>query len=181
MTNPVSSLTHRTTLLLVLAIFNAIIIGVMQSFGSSLKPFSIIAFEFSWTPEQAHLIVDTWHKNGVLDSVFFLTGFDYLFMITYSTFMWLACMHLAVGASHKLSNTFIVLAWLQPLAALLDALENLALYQIISGSWKPLWPVLAASCAMPKFLLVILGILSCGTISVYKIARKGVHQKTIEP
>jgi hypothetical protein len=168
MTNPVSAIKNKTMILTLLAILNAIVILVMQSFTSSLEPYSIIGFEFAGSPEKAHLMVNTWIENGVLDAVYFLTGFDYLFMITYGTFLWLSCM---VGSSRltgKLSQAFMALAWLQPVAVLLDAIENAALYQIISGSWKPLWPTLAAGCAAPKFILVLLAMFACLTGVAYK-------------
>jgi hypothetical protein len=168
MTNPVSAIKNKTIVLTLMAMLNAIVIFVMQSFTSSLKPYSIIGFEFAGSPEKAHLMVNTWTARGVLDTVYFLTGFDYLFMVTYGTFLWLACMLVSHGFSGKISKVFIVLAWLQPIAVLLDALENLALYQIISGSWKSIWPTLAAACAAPKFIIVLLAVLACLAGSVYK-------------
>lgn len=172
MTNPATAFRNRPVLLFLLATLNILVITVMQSFASSLQPFSIVGFEFAWSPEQAHLMVNTWRENGVLDSVHFLIGFDYLFMITYSAFLWFACLHLAHGLTGKIANTMIILVWAQPLAALLDAVENLALYQIISGSWRPLWPTLAAVCAAPKFVIALSGVLACLMIGGYKMAVK---------
>lgn len=148
----------RTRLLIVLAILNLVVIAIMQSFGPSLKPFSIIGFEFAGTPEQARLMVDTWKENGVLDSVYFLIGFDYLFMITYSAFLWLACRVVANGLSGGLQTVITIVAWLQPLAGLLDAVENLSLYQIMAGSSIPIWPTLSVICATPKFIFALTGV-----------------------
>jgi hypothetical protein len=148
----------RTRLLIVLAILNLVVITIMQSFGPSLKPFSIIGFEFAGTPEQARLMVDTWKENGVLDSVYFLIGFDYLFMITYSAFLWLACRTVANGLSGGLQTVINIVAWLQPLAGLLDAVENLSLYQIVAGSSKPIWPTLSVMCATLKFIIALTGV-----------------------
>jgi len=147
-----------TRLLIVLAILNLVVIATMQSFGPALKPFSIIGFEFAGTPEQARLMVDTWKENGVLDSVFFLIGFDYLFMITYSSFLWLACRAVADGLKGSIQKVINIIAWLQPLAALLDAVENLSLYQMAAGSWKPIWPLLSVVCAVPKFTIALSGL-----------------------
>ncbi|HEY3429588.1 MAG TPA: hypothetical protein VGK39_02855 [Cyclobacteriaceae bacterium] len=150
---------------------NVIVIIVMQLFAPLLDPYTIVGFEFAGSPEQAQLMVSTWRENGVLDSVYFVTGFDYLFMITYSSFLWLACLQVSGELSSRLNKMFIVLAWLQPVAAILDAVENVALFQIISGSWKPLWPILAASCAAPKFIIVLLAIISCLGGVFYKLFR----------
>jgi hypothetical protein len=172
MANPVSVIKNKTTILVLLAVLNAIVILVMQSFTTSLKPYGIIGFEFAGSPEKAHMMVNTWRDNGVLNTVYFLTGFDYLFMVTYGTFLWMACTVVSIGLSGKMSRALMVLAWLQVVAVLFDAIENAALYQIISGSWKPLWPTLAVACATPKFIIVLLGILACVAGSVYKILNK---------
>lgn len=168
MTNPMKS----RTWLLILAVLNLIVIAVMQSFGTELRPYTIVGFEFALTPENAQQMVGIWKENGVLDSVYFVTGFDYLFMVTYSSFLWLACMRVSRGLSSRLNNVFIVLAWLQPVAAILDAIENLALFQIIEGSWEPVWPTLAAVCAAPKFGIVLLAIMSCLGGVVFNFLRK---------
>lgn len=149
---------NRFGLLLALAILNILVIAVMQSFAPALKPFSIIGFEFAGTPGKAQLMVNTWKENGVLDSVFFLIGFDYLFMIAYSTFLWLACRVVADGLSGGLQNVTTFVAWLQPLAGLLDAVENLSLYQMVAVSTKPIWPMLSVMCAIPKFAIALTGV-----------------------
>lgn len=155
--------------LVLLAILNVIVIAVMQSFTQALLPYNIVAFEFAGSPEQAHQMVNTWQENGVLDSVYFLIGFDYLFMLTYSMFLWLACIQLAKAIHGKIKNIIVVIAWLQPLAAILDAIENLALYKIVEGSHEIHWPLLAAWCAGPKFAIAGIGLLTIaiGGISVW--------------
>lgn len=148
----------KNQLLLALAILNILVIAIMQSFAPALKPFSIIGFEFAGTPEQAQLMVNTWKQNGVLHSVYFLIGFDYLFMITYASFLWLVCIRAAIGMSGKWAKVITILAWLQPVAGLLDAIENLSLYQMVTGSLKPLWPTLSVICAAPKFAIALTGL-----------------------
>lgn len=161
MANPAFRIANRSSLLSVMAILNVLVIFVMQSFGRSLKPYSIITFEFAGTPEQAHLMVNAWRENGVLTTVFFLIGFDYLFMITYSAFLWLACLNIALVVSERISKWLVIMAWLQPVAALLDAVENLSLYQTAMGSWNPIWTTLSVLCATPKFIIVSLALLVC--------------------
>lgn len=157
LTNPVLKPSH---VLVLLAILNVIVIAVMQSFGQSLLPYNIVAFEFAGTPEQAHQMVNAWQENGVLDSVYFLIGFDYLFMLTYSAFLWLACIQLSKYFQDKINTLIVVIAWLQPLAAILDAVENLALFKIVEGSHETHWPLLAAWCAGPKFAMAGVGLLT---------------------
>jgi hypothetical protein len=53
----------------------------------------------------------------------------------------------------------IWLAWGLVAAAFLDYLENYALIRNILGSELALWPVMARWCAIPKFILVGIGLL----------------------
>ena len=164
--------TKSRTWLLILTLLNVTVIAVMQSFAPALRPYTIVGFEFALTPENAQLMVSTWRENGVLDSFYFVTVFDYLFMVTYSSFLWLACVQVGNGMTKRLANVFLILAWLQPVAALLDVIENLALYQILNGSLNSIWPTLAAGCAAPKFIFVLLAIVACLGGVVYKLLRK---------
>jgi hypothetical protein len=164
--------TTRTRLLIGLAILNVVVIAIMQSFGPSLKPFSIIGFEFASTPEHARLMITTWQEKGVLDFVYFLIGFDYLFMITYSAFLWLACRAVADRLSGSMQTVITIMAWLQPLAAVLDAIENFALYRMAAGSGNAVWPTISIICAIPKFTIVLLAVVACLSGLAYASARK---------
>ena len=44
-------------------------------------------------------------------------------------------------------------------AALLDSVENYALIQVLLGTEQSIWPAVARICAIPKFLIVGLGLL----------------------
>jgi hypothetical protein len=51
------------------------------------------------------------------------------------------------------------LAWAQFAAALLDVVENYALIRVLLGTEQAIWPVIARWCAMPKFIIVALGLI----------------------
>jgi hypothetical protein len=51
------------------------------------------------------------------------------------------------------------LAWLQWFAGLLDAVENIALLNVLDGPVEQPWPRLAQLCALAKFALILLGLL----------------------
>jgi hypothetical protein len=61
--------------------------------------------------------------------------------------------------SSYLSGVGAILAWTIFGAALFDSVENYALIQLLLGAEQSLWPVLARICAIPKFLIVGLGLL----------------------
>lgn len=148
---------QRSTALAILAVLNVGIIVTMQVMGQSLNPHGIIAFEFAGDVGVAQEMIRVWANNGVLNTLSFLIGFDYAFMVAYSSFLWLACLQIAYRMSGKFSNVIIVLAWLQPVAAMLDATENIALYQMAGMSLENVWPTLAFACAIPKFAITGLG------------------------
>ena len=59
-----------------------------------------------------------------------------------------------IVARRWLPTLGMVLAWLMPLAGLLDYAENYALWRLLAGDFQPHWPLVAAWCAGVKFALV---------------------------
>lgn len=151
----------RQILLIVLAILNVVIFVAMQKMAVALLPGGIVPFEFAWSLENGRQMVTIWQQNDVLPQLFFLLGFDYAFMLTYSAFLYLACRSVGERIAHpKISATFLFIAGIQPVAGLLDAVENFSLYQVVVGTQLEWWPRLAFLCATPKFAIVIVGLLS---------------------
>ncbi|MEE9463947.1 MAG: hypothetical protein V3W14_00045 [Candidatus Neomarinimicrobiota bacterium] len=77
----------------------------------------------------------------------------------------MACTLLARNLNKRLAFIAIIgiaLAWLQLGAAVLDAMENYALIQVLLGSDGAHWPVMAKWCAIPKFLFVAGGLIYTG-------------------
>ncbi|MEJ2570923.1 MAG: hypothetical protein P8Y98_10335, partial [Anaerolineales bacterium] len=58
-----------------------------------------------------------------------------------------------------LSSLGLILAWAQIGAGLLDSLENYALIRVLLGTKLAYWPEVARWCALPKFIIVAVGIL----------------------
>jgi hypothetical protein len=152
-----SNLINKRTLLL-LAVANIIVIAVMQVVGEALKPGNIFAFEFAGTAEHARAMVADWKARDVLPQLYFHLGFDYVFMITYCAFLFTGCQ--LVSESSKFSRYFYTLGLIQPVASLLDAIENAALYQIASGATTELWPKVSFYCAAPKFAIALTALVS---------------------
>lgn len=130
-------------------------IGISQV----LHPHSIIDFELAGTLAKAQEMLATWHKNNAMNALFFLLGFDYFFMVTYSIALWFGCLHVATKFSGGFQMFLVALAWSQPVAGLLDAVENGALYHLASGSVDALLPVIAKYAAIPKFAIALAGVL----------------------
>ncbi len=143
-------------------------IAVMMSLnvlGGPLKteaaPSGIISFEFAGDLATAQRIVESWGPEGRVYAGLNL-GLDYLFLFSYASAIALGCVLVSRGPAPRvgfLAALGASLAWAQFVAALLDALENYALIRVLLGGQQAWWPAVARWCALPKFLIVALGLL----------------------
>lgn len=123
-------------------------------------PFGIVSLELARFPEVARRVIDSWTVEQQAQAAAGVR-LDFLWLICYSTSLSLACVW---AAGIQRCSDFLVkigyfLAWLLWLAALLDAVENVALLQMLGGDTAPLWPALSYWAALLKFDIVILGLL----------------------
>ena len=122
-------------------------------------PYGIISFELAGTSQNALLILESWDGQAREHAAFGL-GFDYLFMIAYAMSIGLACV-LSAGVLQRrgwpLVGLGLFLAWALWIAALLDAVENIALLSMLFGNISEAWPAIAYWCALLKFSLVFAG------------------------
>ena len=122
------------------------------------KP-TIVDFELAGTVSKSTDIINAWTPLERIHAGFSL-GFDFLYMPVYSTTIALACVWAAgVFRSGVWKSIGRALAWGLWLAAILDAIENLALMSNLFGSPIEPFPALAALCAALKFGLILAGLL----------------------
>ncbi len=125
---------------------------------TSAAPGGIVTFELAGSIEKTTEILLSWDEQAELFAAFGL-GLDYLFMPFYALALGLGTL-LAAGRHTAWLKSFGTLAgWGTLAAALFDAIENFALWQILSGVLAQPWPALAAFCAQVKFGLLFLGLL----------------------
>lgn len=167
--------TARTLPLFGVALALALLIfGVFRVIDAPLQtsaaPWGIISFELAGTGTRAQAMLDSWDARVRLFAAFGL-GLDYLFMVSYAAAIGLAAAWAGrqLGASRRwLVGLGVALGWGVAFAALLDAVENIALtVMLLAGAAAAPWPALAAGCATVKFTLVLLGFLfaSAGALS----------------
>jgi hypothetical protein len=124
---------------------------------------TIVDFEFAGTVGKATDIITAWTPVERIHAGFSL-GFDYLYMPIYSTTIALACVWAvsvrAGGAARSGAwrSIGLALAWGLWLAAIFDAIENLALAANLFGTPIEPYPQIAAVCAMLKFGLILSGL-----------------------
>ena len=141
------------------------LMSILNWVGAPMKtpaaPCGIISFEFARTSEKATAMLDSWDSDASLRAAFTL-GLDYLFMPAYAAAIALACLWAGeVFRSRAMPQsalgTSLVIG--QVIAALSDAVENIALISILLGNSATAWPQVAFFCAALKFGLILLGLM----------------------
>jgi hypothetical protein len=123
-------------------------------------PYGVVSFEVAGSVENAQKIIASWDANAQLRASFGL-GLDYLFMVVYASTIAFGC-GISANSLRKqgwpLAEWGHLLAWGGILAALLDAVENIALTILLWGTLANPWPAMARWCAIFKFFLIFIGI-----------------------
>ena len=151
---------------LVLVFLTVFVMYYLLSLGGPLVtesvPYGIISFEFAWNMERVHEIMQDWGTAARTNAQFSLL-IDYLFLILYSTTIGTGCILIAKNVNYSSSFQTLGndLAWLQWLAALLDAVENAALFSLLTGADSMIYPQIAFWMALMKFLIILAGLVYC--------------------
>jgi len=161
-----------------LLIATLLLVVAMQTTGAPLKtaaaPMGIVSFEYAMNLTVARLMIQSWGAQGQLYAGLNM-GLDFLFLFAYAISIGLGCVLLArrlSGGAGFAYSLGVTLAWGLVLAAALDFTEDVALVQVLLGTQNELWPALAAWCASPKFLLIVLGLLYLIIGSVVALLRR---------
>ena len=148
-----------------LLILTLAVMAALRCYDSHLKteaaPNGIVSYEFAGTLPVAQSMIESWGKDGQVYAGLSM-GLDYLFLIVYAFTIGLGCVLTGEKLSIKFASAKIIgsiLAWGLIIAALLDAIENYALINILLGSVEEFWLTIAWACAAPKFALVGFGLL----------------------
>ena len=144
-------------------ILTAIVFLALRAFGEPLitpeAPGGIISFELAKTLEQSQLMLASWDTNAKINAGL-STGIDFLFLMAYGFFFALLCITVAKRFRDKINwlyKTGIYLAALQIIAALFDAIENIALIKLLLGSQNCLYSSISYYFASFKFIFILLG------------------------
>ena len=178
MKHPLEAIPHGKRLgvfLVLLALFLVITIGFR--FIGPAQP-TIVDFELAGTTTRATEIINTWDAADKVRAGFSL-GFDFLYMPVYSTLIALACVWAAgVLALRQWRTTGVLLAWGLWAAALLDAIENVALTVLLFGTVANPYPQVAQVCASIKFGLILLGLVFALVAAIIFLVKKAGGAKS---
>ena len=172
----------RTRVFWVLFALAVALMVILQFLGAPLKtsaaPAGIVSFELAGNAAQSQRILGSWDAGARAYAGLNL-GLDYLFIVSYVGAIGLGCSLLAGNLRKRIRSLFYVgvtLAWAQFLAAAFDSLENIALLRLLLGSRQAAWSVIARACAIPKFMIVLLGLLYIVVALVISLAGRPAHQ-----
>ena len=124
---------------------------------TSAAPNGIVSFELAGTPANAEAIVSAWSQDGKFFAAVGL-GIEYLFMPLYSLALAFGTLLAAGRHGGWIKSLGAVAGWGAFAAALFDAVENYALFQVLLGAYQSSYPAIAAFCATLKFGLLIFGL-----------------------
>jgi len=147
-----------------------------QPLQTSAAPKGIVSFELAGSPLQAQAITEEWKRSSLLLSAVagqadpeivnipyafasFGLGIDYLFMPLYALALAFGTLLAAKKHSGWFKSLGAVAGYGAFAAALLDAVENYALFQVLLGRVYSPYPEIAFYCASLKFGLLIFGLL----------------------
>ena len=162
--NILSKFTYKR--ILIFSGFLTIIIFIsLRYFGNPLitnhAPSGIISFELAKDYDQSIAIISSWDLNAKVNAGLSL-GIDFLFLVVYSIFFSTACYLVAQKYINKINLLYrigLLIAKLQFVAALFDAIENIALIKLLLGSNNSIYPTIAYYFASIKFIIIAIGII----------------------
>ena len=123
-------------------------------------PLGIISLQLAGTTQAAKQVVYDWDHRDRLLAAFGL-GLDYLFLASYSLWMFFGCRWAAVRWSRsnpRRASQFALLAWGAILAGVLDAAEDVVLLIFLLSDGRSVLYPLAFWCAVAKFLLILMSV-----------------------
>jgi hypothetical protein len=149
---------------------SAVLLITGEPLRTEVAPAGILSYEFAGSTTRAVEILDSWDE-GAKSAAGFNLGLDYLYLLAYSTTIALAILWLTTGLEpgSPVLAAALLLAWGQWLAALLDALENVALVKMLLSAPADPWPAVAFICASIKFLLIALGLIATIAAAIHRL------------
>lgn len=165
----VAGLRARWTWAGVLALIAFSVMGWVDSVVKEATGLGIMNLQFAATPQRAGEILGVWTAAGMIPHVSFSLGLDYLLMPLYgATFFYGALV--AREAFPRQRGVFTLLAWVGPLAAALDMLENAVHAGMVMGMTSPTAVAIQYPATLAKWVLLALGLV-IGVIAMAGLPR----------
>lgn len=155
----------RRRALWILGIATLVLLAVLAALDALMQDaggHGIVDFELAWTAERAQEILAAWGEKG-RDAAELSLWLDYLYLLAYGAFLWLAIRALrdaALGRGwERFARPGSAIAVLPLIAAACDAVEDAFLLLVLGGNDGDAAPALAAGFASVKFLCLAIALL----------------------
>lgn len=158
---------------LVLLCANALYIVFVTLYLRPLTSGEIVKFELAKEVSVADAIVQDWIASGKYQKAIQSIYLDFLFIVLYTSGLSVACILLSRLTAHEvLMRTGYLFSYLLIAAGICDAIENVALLQILYGDIHHWNVILAYDMAATKFSILILTALFMAVCLVFWPLRK---------
>jgi len=133
----------------------------MRNFDAPLKneicKNGIISFELAKDLDETIKILDSWDTNAKIN-VSLSLGFDFLFLLVYSSFIALLIYNInnLLWKNNSLFKFGKLLIFLIFIAAFFDIIENIALIKLLLGNFEQIWSSIAYYFATIKFTIILI-------------------------
>jgi hypothetical protein len=165
-TSPFANTSQKTKKKLTFSLFYLLIVSMvtMRYFDTYLinkiTPNGIISFEFSKTLERSQEILDSWSPLAKIFAGLSL-GYDFFFLLIYALFISLLIHKLneRLWIGKPFYRTGEILIWTMFIVVIFEAVENVCLIKLLTGSSYQYWASVAYYFAAAKFLLISISVL----------------------
>lgn len=155
----------KTRLLIILFIvgfllFLIINFAVFQPLGAAVTGYTILDYEFAWTPEQVIIIFVSWGADGMTLQAAGVY-WDFLYIIGYGLFAFSGVLLVARQLSGKWQIVGLYVVFIAILAGLFDVIENIFLLIMLNNpsSIISAIPAMAGIMATMKFSALLIALL----------------------
>ena len=139
---------------------------VMAKTGATLKtpatPMGILNLEFAYNTTKTATIINAWAPTNEINNILaaiYNTFYDFLFLIFYAGFLFLACNKIAANMQGPAAKAGQLFASGALLAGFLDLLENTGMLITLHGHGSSSVAFLTTFCSVIKWGLVIIAVL----------------------
>lgn len=122
--------------------------------------YGIVAYELAKTSQNSNSIINEWARQNTLHLSAFGLGFDYLFMLFYTSFFIIWTLLIAENIKKTMwHQVYRLIVFAFAAAFFLDGVENYVLLQILESGATEALTKMAFYCASFKFALIAVGVL----------------------
>jgi hypothetical protein len=147
----------------------------LRSLGSPLitetTPHGIVGYELAFSAARASEMITAWQNAGVIENARVSLGVDFAFLLAYPAFFFFSVRLLQRTDGSRLQAIGTWLGGAVLACAPLDAIENLALWRMLSHGATSLLAATAGIAASVKFALVIATAMWCLMALARRVAR----------